>query len=392
MGEVEAFGMGGTKLDQQGLERVVDTRGLLAMGFFELVSRLPTIRAALAELARVSAERKPDLAVVIDYPDFHFRLAKELRAQGIPIVYYIPPKVWVWRKSRVRALQQLFAKVLCVFPFEVEFHRRQGGNVTFVGNPLLDELPIGMSREEARGKLGIASDAKVLVLMPGSRPSELKHHTELMLEGAVRAAAELRSTGKLGANESLITLMPLTPSTSEADVRARVSAWLERMGGGKMAVSRNFILDPRISVGDSSICLAAADVGMIKSGTSTLEAALMGCPHAVVFKTNWFTAFVFRYLIRYLGPVSLPNLILSGNRRDSERIANEILLHEATPVTLGKETSRLFHDTGARIRLAERLKKVYERLRVGDASPSRLAAQEVLDVLQAGQTRKSPSV
>ena len=381
LGEVEAFGLGGPLLESQGFERVVDARGLLAMGFFEIATRLPAIRNALATLVQVAAARKPDLAVFVDYPDFHFRLVKRFYYLGIPTVYYIPPKVWVWRRERIHALKQYFTKVLCILPFEEEFHKKHGGNAKYVGNPLLDELPLNLKRNDARVKLGLSATDRVLVLMPGSRPHELRHHIELMLEGAVRAAAELRSSGAMGADEVMTVLIPMSRATNDRDMRPRIESWLDRMGANFKGSARRFILDVRLSKGDADVCLAAADVGLIKSGTSSLEAALMGCAHTVVYRTNFFTAFVFKYLIRYRGPVSLPNLILSGNREDSERVVKELLLGDATTEKIGKEVSRLFHQPEIRGQLETRLKRIQDLLRVGDQSPSRLAAQELLGVL-----------
>jgi lipid-A-disaccharide synthase len=112
------------------------------MGFLEVASRLPKIFESLNRVEKASLDRKPDVAVVVDYPDFHFRLAKRLKKQGVPVVYYIPPKVWAWRKGRVKFLRKFFSRVLCIFPFEEKFYRTENVPVKYVGNPLLDELPI----------------------------------------------------------------------------------------------------------------------------------------------------------------------------------------------------------------------------------------------------------
>src|SRR6185437_5565712 len=144
----DAFGMGGPHLHEAGLRAVVDARGLLAMGFGEILGRLPQIFRALRVISDTARSERPDVAVVIDYPDFHFRLAKRLKANGIPVIYFIPPKVWAWRKGRIKILRERFVRVLSILPFEADFYRREKMPVTYVGNPLVDELPMSLTRGE----------------------------------------------------------------------------------------------------------------------------------------------------------------------------------------------------------------------------------------------------
>lgn len=220
---ISAFGVGGPKLQAEGLHAVVDARELLAMGFLEIISRLPRIFGALSKLSQAASEEKPDLAVVIDYPDFHFRLAKRLRRLNVPIIYYIPPKIWIWRKSRIKILKRLFTRILCILPFEEEFYRRENLAVKYVGNPLLDELPMDLTKKRARETLGVGPNDKILVLMPGSRPAELKKHVNLMLEAAVAASKKLRNKKFLKADERLTVLLPFSVTTSLDEVRTRLN-------------------------------------------------------------------------------------------------------------------------------------------------------------------------
>ena len=310
---IEAFGIGGPKLQAVGLRSIVDARELLSMGFFEIFARLPRILRALRRLRKEAAREKPDIAVVIDYPDFHFKLATRLKRLGIPVVYYIPPKVWAWRKSRVKFLRRFFVKLLCIFPFEEEFYRREEVNARYVGNPLMDELPLGLDQAEARRKLGLGPE-RVLVAMPGSRPSEIKRHLELFLDSIV--AFQLRAEGSWQA------LMPFPENGDLGPIRKRIAEW-------ERAKSRRIKL--RLSQGDSPLCMLAADVGVIKSGTSTLEAGVLGCPHVIVYKPNGFSCFVFKHLIRYRGPVGLVNLVAGSHERpDRPYVAEELLCKQAT--------------------------------------------------------------
>ncbi|HLE01251.1 MAG TPA: lipid-A-disaccharide synthase [Bdellovibrionota bacterium] len=371
--EIEASGIGGPQLREAGLRVVVDAKELLAMGFSEVLVHLPKILGALNKISRVAREERPDLAVVIDYPDFHFRLARRLRKLGVPVVYYIPPKVWVWRKKRVRLLRELFTRVLCIFPFEEAFFKGEGLDVKYVGNPLLDELPLNVSRSEARAELGLSTDDSVLVLMPGSRSSELDQHLELMLDAALEAAERLHNSGFLREGTALKVLLPFALTTDYAKILQRIESWK-----ASRTPPTFFQLFP--AQGNSARSLIAADAGLIKSGTSTLEAALLGCPHAVIYKAGQVTTWIFELFIRYRGPVGLVNLVARKAKGDSP-LVREILLDEVTVRSLADEAVRLLSDDEVRSRMREGFKELRKRLESTDGkSPSRAAAVELLNL------------
>lgn len=374
--------MGGPRLQAAGLRAIVDARELLAMGFVEILGRLPRVFSALRQITEAARISKPDVAVVIDYPDFHFRLARRLNRLGVPVVYYIPPKVWVWRKKRIRRLRESFVKVLSILPFEVPFYEKENVPVTYVGNPLADELPLQMTRDQARTKLHLAQNARVVVLMPGSRPSELKLHVEVMLDAANRAAALLRAKGTLGPAEKLVVLMPFPVTSNLAQLRARVDQWLRRASGGTSGFASRFILDVCVSQGDAAECLIAADAGLIKSGTSTLEAALLGCPHTIVYKTNLLTELIYRLFIRYQGPVGLSNLV-AGWTPGKPLLVREVLLSDVKVETLCDEIVALLTDSARRERLSQGFAAMRKRVfEVGASSPSATAAREILSVIR----------
>lgn len=377
--EVSAIGIGGPKLREAGLHAVYDARDLLSMGFLEVIVRLPKILKGLARITEEAKRFKPQVAIVIDYPDFHFRLSKRLASVGIPMVYYIPPKVWVWRQGRVAALKERFRRILGIFPFETQFFQQFQVPFVYVGNPLLDELPLKMTRDEARAHLGVDERARVLLLMPGSRPSELKFHLEVMLDAALQTATRIE--------ESLTVLIPLPVTAAVSVLEQRISRWKTLHGDSSR-------LTIRVSQGDSAIAMLAADAGLIKSGTSTLEASVLGCPHAVVYKTGRISAFLFRHVVKYKGPVGLVNLVAAWNpllpesyrQTNAQRIAREILLEEVTAENLAAEAFSLLTDEERRGKLAGEFQSIREKL-AGDGkslSPSRRAAREVLDVVFGG--------
>ena len=337
---LRAYGIGGPELQAAGLEPVVDARELLVIGYTEVLGRLGRIKRALDQIVAKAAADRPDVAVVIDYPEFHFRLAARLKEMGIPVIYYIPPKVWVWRSHRIRRLAEGFAKVLCIFPFEPEFYAARGGAATFVGNPLLDELPLSLTRAEARSRLGLQDSDKVLAFLPGSRPAELKYHLEVGFEGILRAAARLRSQGVLAPESALQVCIPVPKAASLDAVRARVAAWGVRFG----ASNANFPLRIQVTQGNSHDVLKAADSGLIKSGTSTLEAALLGCPHVLFYKPSWLAQGVFKLLMRYHGPVGLTNIVDPVARGGGERVVPEVLCEQVTPEQLSVWVEKLLTD------------------------------------------------
>jgi lipid-A-disaccharide synthase len=374
---LDAFGVGGPKLQAEGLRAVVDARELLAMGFLEILSRLPRIWRAMRELEQAAALERPDVAVVMDYPDFHFRLARRLRRLnlGFPVVYYIPPKVWAWRKGRVRLLRERFDRILTILPFEAAFYRSVNLDASYVGNPLLDELPLHLSRSEAREKLGIAASAKVLVLMPGSRPAELSHHLNLMLDAALGAALELR--------ESLTVLLPLPVTADFRVMSERVATWRQAHASAS--------IDLKISQGDAPLALVAADAGLIKSGTSTLEAALLGCAHAVVYQTSWLSHFIFHRIVRltFKGPVGLVNLV-HGWKEGEPWLVREFIDYGTRAPELQAEVVSLFCDEKKRARIQAGLTRIRTEMRVAsDLSPSDQAARAILSLVTERGGQKS---
>jgi lipid-A-disaccharide synthase len=374
---LEAFGIGGPKLKQAGLEQLVDAKELLSMGFFEIASRLPKIFESLSLIEKASLERKPDVAVVVDYPDFHFRLAKRLKKQGVPVVYYIPPKVWAWRKGRVKFLRKFFSKVLCIFPFEEKFYRTENVPVKYVGNPLLDELPMQANKTDARFRLGIGDSEKVLAILAGSRPAELKRHLELFLDAAQSTGIRLLAKGALKSGQRLKVLLPF-PETSDLDsLSERVRAW--------ECVQKHLMIQIRVSQGDSAWAMLAADAGLIKSGTSTLEAAILQCPHLIVFKPNAVTTFLVRKIIGYWGPIGLSNLV-AGATLEPFPIP-EITSADVTPLVLSNYLIELFYESDLLTRVREVCKNVKAAMLEGQdgKSPSQSAAMEVLEVARHGR-------
>jgi lipid-A-disaccharide synthase len=227
--------------------------------------------------------------------------------------------------------------------------------------------------------LGFADAEKVLLLMPGSRPSELKQHTFLMLNAALLVARELLTKGVLGPGEKLKVLMPIPQTAFFAETQDRVIHWEKEWGAESP-------LEVSLSQGNSHDCMVAADFGMIKSGTSTLEAGVLGCPHSIVYRPGWLSTWIFRQFIRYRGAVGLVNLVAGGLGQPRESfLLKEILLDDATPENLAADAVSFFMDPSRRELLKQGLMRLKARIMSGDGlpsqrqmGPSQVAAGEIL--------------
>ena len=372
--KLQVFGIGGPRLRAEGLEAAVRTEDLSVMGASEVLHKLPRILKSLRQISQAAEKRKPDLAIVLDSPDFHFRLAKKLKKLKIPAVYYIPPKIWVWRKGRIHFLKKHFIQILSILPFEQDYYQNQSIPFQFVGNPLVDELPWGLSKDVARSQLGLGAQDRVLVVMPGSRLSELDAHFALMIEAAREVAMRLCEQGQLMANESLKVLVAL-PSGLDQD---RFKAELNQLRAQHVQTSVEF----QLSFGDAHRCMIAADVGLIKSGTSTLEAGLLQCPHVITYRPSAVTGWIFKNLVRHHGPVGLVNWVAGWKLGQSWPVP-ELLCENAEPRLLAAEVCALFVDQGRRHQMLEALGALRKSMGVSSSgelppSPSLRAAQEVI--------------
>ncbi len=363
---LDAFGVGGPKLRAAGLRILLPAEELLAMGFVEVVGRLPKIRRDLIRLTEAVRAERPDAAVLCDYPDFHFKLARRLRPFGFPLACFIPPKIWVWRKDRIRFLARYYDRVLSILPFEAAIYADSGVSFRYVGNPLMDELPLALTRATARESLGLAGPDPVLVLMVGSRPSEFRFHLAPMVEAARRLRDWLPG-------RRLKVLLPL-PETAD----------LARFRAALFALPGATDLDFRVSQGDAWTAMRAADVGLVKSGTSSLEAALLDLPHVVVYRAHPVSEFIFKHLIRYRKSISLTNLI--GAVAPDARVIPELILENFSPAKMVAELLRLVGPEGES-RAAE-MRRAFERIRkiLGERSPSERVAEEIFDLATNGRS------
>ncbi len=351
-------GMGGRNMDAAGVRLIVNAEreGGSLMGFQEVLASFRSVYTSLVRMKQLMKDWRPDVLVLIDYPDFNFRIGKFAAAAGIPVFYYITPKLWAWRKGRVRFFRQYVSKASCIFPFEPEFFRSRGyEDSVYVSHPFSLKYrgchETGNEEKAAfRSNLGLAPDRPVVCFFPGSRKHEIKEHRDLVidtwnmikerhseLQGVMAAACSLEKTNLL---EPFHALSDFTV-TSE---------------------------DP-VSV------MRASDAGMIKSGTSNLQAAFCGLPFFMFFRAAAFSAFVAKHFVG-LPEYSIVNILKPGTVR-------ELLQEEADPANSCRELEGLLFDETRRIEVQKGLRLVREMLSIEGESAAQRTARLVIDLALA---------
>jgi lipid-A-disaccharide synthase len=345
------LGIGGSGMREAGVELLADSRDLAVVGLTEVISHWKPIRAAFHRAVRELRHAPPDLLLLIDYPDFNLRLARQAKLYGVPVVYFISPQVWAWRKSRLRTIAKNVAKMLVILPFEEDIYRKAGIPVQFVGHPLLDILPPPKERSQARYALGLDPDRRILGLLPGSRRRELEAHLPVMLE----SAQLLRKC--IGDFQCLI---PVASTLKPSDFHSI----LERFPG---------IPEPILVEGKPFDALSAMDVAVIKSGTATLEAALLGVPMVVVYRTSLIT-YALAWLLADVSHVGLVNIV-AGERLVPERVQGSFTSEALTSLLESYFTEDLESIGDLRAKL------LALRQRLGSPGCFQRAAESILQVL-----------
>jgi lipid-A-disaccharide synthase len=338
--DLSAFGMGGPRLRAEGLEALVASESLSVVGISEVLEKLPALARALGALGRAATRERPDAAILIDFPDFHGLLARRLRRQGIPLVYYVSPQVWAWRRGRARVIARQARRIVTLFPFEAEIYRRLGADAVWAGHPLVDDVREGIVRPSPLPPKA----RRRLLLLPGSRSAELRRHWEPMRQAA--RALSRRLDLEVGAVRA--------PGLPEALFSGAADAGIALVSSGMHAL------------------LATADLAFVASGTATLEAALCGAPMIVVYRTSAASFAVGRLLVR-VPWVSLVNIVAG------EQVVPELLQDEVTPDRLEREGASLLESPDRLARMREGLGRVAGRL--GPPGASERAADAVIAVL-----------
>jgi lipid-A-disaccharide synthase len=306
----EIFGIAGAQMRAAGVREVARIEDIAGLGIAELAS---TIRRTLATFRRVRhalRSNPPDLLVLIDYAEFNLALAGIAHRAGIPVLYYILPQVWAWRRGRIAKLVTRSDRMAVVFPFEAKLYSNRGGRVSFVGHPLLDRVVAGQNRAQTLARHGFKANSRLVAILPGSRRSEIRYLLRPML-GAARI---------LCADHDLTPVIVLASTLTSADLQA---------------VAGRLPDDIRLIREDTYSVVSASEVAMVASGTATLETALLGCPMVIAYRLSAFTYALGKMLVRGVDFIGMPN-ILAGCQIVPELIQRQVtttnLIRAAEPL------------------------------------------------------------
>ena len=341
------FGLGGEHMRAAGCDIVVDSREVAVVGLVEVVKHLPGIYRRFHDLLREVDRRKPDIAVLIDFPDFNFRLARELYRRGIPVVYFVSPQLWAWRQGRIRLVQKYVKKMLVIFPFEEKFYLDRGVDAEYVGHPLADIMEPLPSREEYARANGLDATKQWIGLLPGSRQQEVERHLTTMLWSAKI----------LGQKYEFI--LPVASTLDSKWMKSKVEGF-------------NIHL-----VTDARPALSHARASIVASGTATVEAALAGNPFVVVYRVSPLTYTFGRHL------VSVPHYAMA-NLIAEKRVVPELIQEDYKPSIVVEHLRKLLPDGLERSQIMAGLAEVKRRLHPFSATETATdrAARVVLSAMQ----------
>lgn len=348
--DISFVGLGGGCMGACGARLFGDIDKLAVMGFSEVFSSLQYIRKCLKVMVRAMDNYRPDLLIVIDYPEFNMRLVKAAKKRKIPVLYYITPQVWAWRRYRIRLLSKKVDHLAVIFPFEEEIFRKKGGKATFIGHPLIDDFnKKGFNPKGFREDNNIEQSRELIALLPGSRKSELG----LLLPPLLGAAKKI-----LSQYPDMEFVLPVASTLNFDEVLKTVE-----MTGLPVKVIRTENIYS---------LLGACRAAIMASGTVTVQAALSGVPGVIIYKTSNLTYFLGRFLIR-IKNIGMANLLAQ------ETLYPELIQKQATADNIAEATMEILSDTKRRQKVIKGLSVVKKRL--GQGGTSEKGAQIAVSLL-----------
>jgi lipid-A-disaccharide synthase len=357
------YGCAGPRLQAAGVEPVIDAASLAVVGLAEVVGHLPRIYGEYRRLGRFAAEHPPVGALLTDSPDFHLRLARQLKRRGVPVYYLVAPQVWAWRQGRVKIIRELVDKLFCLFPFEENWFRARGVDATYIGHPLAYLAKVRSSRAEFFERYQLPRDRRMVVLLPGSRTGEAARHLPTLLE-----------------------------SVRELQKRLAFSAVLATPKGFSKAAALERFREPiaalaiKVIENDTWDCIGHADLALAASGTVTVEAAVLGTPMVTYYRVNSLSWLAGRRLVK-VPFLSMVNLIAE------RQIVPELIQHDMTAPNIVRVAEQLLTDEGKANRMREDLAHVRALLTsegnpldrageiIGDSLRTKLGDRVIMDTL-----------
>jgi lipid-A-disaccharide synthase len=352
---LEFFGAGGDRMRAAGCETIIDTKDLAVVGITEILSHLPKIYGLFHKLIQETDKRRPDLAVVIDAPAFNWRVARQMRKRGIPVVYYVCPQFWAWRQGRAKLLRKYVDKALVIFPFEEKFYRDRGVDATFVGHPLANLPRPELSRESYAAEHKLDAAKPWITLMPGSRMKEVQMNLPTILESAAKPG------------HGYEYLMPVAPTLD--------AVWLRNLIGVDQGIHL---------VSEALPALAHSRAGIVASGTATVEAAMMGTPFVMVYRVTPLTYVLGKPRVK-VPHFAMVNLIAG------REVVPELVQGDFTAENVVAKLNHVLADGPVRSEMVRGLEEVKMSLR-GNASDNLDAPERAANIIMQILSTKGANI
>lgn len=325
------YGIGGKKLREEGVQILADASEMAVVGLTEVVFKLKNILKIMAMMKKSLDERRPDLVILIDYPDFNLLIAKAASKKGIKVLYYISPQVWAWRKGRIGQIKKTVNEMAVILPFEVETYGREGFAVNYVGHPLLDVVKISCTKQESRKKIGLNEDKITIGILPGSRIAEIRK----LLPELLRAAEILKN--KMPDPQFVLPLADTLEETTVTEIISRFNVKIKVIAGHTYDV------------------ISCADLALVASGTATLEVALLKVPMIIVYKVSLTSYFIGRLFVSVKN-IGLVNIIAG------KTIVPELVQSDASGARIAEEALSILKNGERKQEMIRELESIRARL------------------------------
>ncbi len=355
--DTDFFGLGGTDMQEAGVDVLHNIVNMAVIGFSDVLKHYGQLKKVYDELCGIIKKDTPDCAILIDYPGFNLKIAEQLKAQNIPVIYYISPQIWAWGFKRINKIKLFVDKMLVLFEFEKNIYEKAGVNVSFVGHPLLDEVRASKDKVKFLGGLGLSCVKTTIGILPGSRNNEVTRILPIMARSAKIINERLKS--------DKVQFLVAVAKTIDVGLVKNIL--------GKTNLNIALVKDESYNV------MNASDAVMVASGTATLETALFGTPMAIIYKVSLFTYLIVRPIIKtpYIGMVN----VLAG-----EEIVPEFIQHGAKPELIADYMCRLAEDKIYSEEIKVKILRVKPKL--GGPGAVYRAAKEITDFLRIGKAFK----
>ncbi len=333
--DLRFIGVAGPKMAKEGSSSYFSMEELSVRGYFEAFRKLFHLLTLRKNLLNQILDAKPDLFIGIDAPDFNFWIERQLKKKGIPVIHYVSPSIWAWRRNRLKKIKKSIDHMLTIFPFEKNIYTKAHIQATYVGHPLAEMIPLHPNKKKAQDKLKIIKATKVIALLPGSRQGEVKWHAQLLIDSAIELSKKMRDVK---------FLVPL-PTRETYVIFSKA-----------LFKNTHAELDIQLLIGHASDAIDASDLVIVASGTATLEAALYKKPMIVIYKMSSISWEILKRM-QYLPYVSLPNILLN------KFFVPELLQKDATPENITNKALEILKDASYRRNLLIQFTKIHHQLK-----------------------------